>query len=453
MPYPVPASNTRLSPAAAAIAAGAAQERDAQGIHWLEAVLAEAKTRIIQQMTPAQIEDPSAADLRDAQAILRPLVETAIGQAAGRGERITQEPAQLVQELLDTIFGFGVLAPYLNDPDVEEIICDGPFDIYVVHAQRGKEKIGARFRDAQEAFHFVNRVSGSRELSVANPKVDSRMRDGSRLHAVMAPLTVNVPIAITIRRHRLVARTLEDLERLGTLTPLVREFLQQAVRARLNIVAAGGTASGKTNFLNALGNAADENDRFVVIEDTPEIQIRQADLVQLCTRAKAEEARAFTMSDLLIEALRMRPDRIIVGEARGPEVVDMLAAANTGHDGLLATIHANSSRDVVQRMETMYLMRGVNVPPLAIRRQIADAFQLIVYLRRVFIAGKPRRYVTEVAEVLPARHMEEEKVAISNIFEDSGQGLHWTGHYPEKLAALMGERGVALPMAFFRRQQ
>lgn len=453
MPYPVPASNTRLSPAAAAIAAGAAQERDAQGIHWLEAVLAEAKTRIIQQMTPAQIEDPSAADLRDAQAILRPLVETAIGQAAGRGERITQEPAQLVQELLDTIFGFGVLAPYLNDPDVEEIICDGPFDIYVVHAQRGKEKIGARFRDAQEAFHFVNRVSGSRELSVANPKVDSRMRDGSRLHAVMAPLTVNVPIAITIRRHRLVARTLEDLERLGTLTPLVREFLQQAVRARLNIVAAGGTASGKTNFLNALGNAADENDRFVVIEDTPEIQIRQADLVQLCTRAKAEEARAFTMSDLLIEALRMRPDRIIVGEARGPEVVDMLAAANTGHDGLLATIHANSSRDVVQRMETMYLMRGVNVPPLAIRRQIADAFQLIVYLRRVFIAGKPRRYVTEVAEVLPARHMEEEKVAISNIFEDSGQGLHWTGHYPEKLATLMGERGVALPMAFFRRQQ
>jgi len=172
--------------------------------------------------------------------------------------------------------------------------------------------------------------------------------------------------------------------------------------------------------------------------------------VQLCTRDRAEEARAFTIADLVIEALRMRPDRIITGEARGAEIVDVLQAANTGHDGQMLTVHANSTRDVIQRLETMYLMKGVDVPTLAIRRQIADAFQLIVYLKRVFIGSRPKRFVTEIAEIQPSQFMEGDKVVVQNIFEDKGNGLHGTGYFPERLAKRMEEHGVPLRPNFFK---
>jgi pilus assembly protein CpaF len=266
----------------------------------------------------------------------------------------------------------------------------------------------------------------------------------------MEPLTVNVPAAVTIRRHRLVAQTIDDLIRLGTITPQAGEFLRQTVKARINTIVSGSTGTGKTNFINALGNAAEDHDRFLIIEDTPELRIQKPDLVQLCTRDRAEEARAFTIADLVIEALRMRPDRIITGEARGAEIVDVLQAANTGHDGQMLTVHANSTRDVIQRLETMYLMKGVEVPTLAIRRQIADAFQLTVYLKRVFIGSKPKRFVTEIAEIQPSQFMEGDKVVVQNIFEDKGSGLHWTGYFPERLARRMEEHGVALRPNFFK---
>jgi len=213
---------------------------------------------------------------------------------------------------------------------------------------------------------------------------------------------------------------------------------------------AGGTASGKTNFTNALGNAASDADRILIVEDTPELQIQKSDIVQMCTREKVEEAKAVTMADLIVYALRMRPDRIITGEARGPEIVDVLMAANTGHDGQMLTIHANSTRDVIQRMETMYLMRGADVPLYAVRRQIADAFQLVIYLKRVFIANQPRRFVTEIAEIQPSQFMEGEKVVVQNIFEDKGNGLAWTGYFPERLAKRMEENAVLLRPNFFR---
>jgi Flp pilus assembly CpaF family ATPase len=989
----------RVSPAAAAMA----QSRQAGGHEdRMAALLAEARTRIQAQMTPAQIEDPSDADLRLAGDILRPLVNAAFSQALRDGVRMTQDPETVVRQILDDIFGFGPLAPYLADPEVEEVICNGPDDVWVIHAARGKERTGARFRGGADLVNFVNRAAaatGGRWLDKANPKLDARMRDGSRLHAVMEPLTVNVPVAVTIRRHRLVARTIDDIVRLGTLTPPAGEFLRLAVTGRLNLVVAGGTASGKclagdqpvvlgdgrivpigelveqefasraplsdgdggwyvpgngaqvvtwngrtggferapilaytrtpapselvrlstrsgreitvteahpffalgegviqqlrakdlrpgqpiavptslppqapselpslfdflprlgretslyvlhqndtfrtlikdikerkklatasavrdsletdgvrvplprgfyewsastsiplpsllallecadwplqslgeevwlkskttpkdqairwptrptesmmcllgwiladgyvakdyveitkkaptvqkelvalareafrteatvydygyrapvvrlrsktlaalihtvfevpltkksqhnaipqwvlslpdrmiaallsglfdgdahlgdsslefstvsetlahqvhylllrlgvdnsliersdhcrvmvyanslsrltevlafytphkaeklatwrgmtpkhsnygipglaevlrdarisgdlsirdlsersglsrrvlrmyesgdrrptcatlrklinslpdneatgfirwltaapvkwdavveiehvehlsphvydlvvsgthtfvagkggivvhnTNLLNALCDAASDGDRFILVEDTPELQVQKADVVQLTTREKAEEAQGYTMADLVIEALRMRPDRIITGEARGPEVVDVLMAANTGHDGQMLTVHANSTRDVIQRLETMYLLRGTDVPLVAIRRQVADAFQVVVFIKRVFIGKAQKRFVTEIAEMQPSQFMEGDKVVVQNVFEDRGQGLRWTGYFPERLARRLAEHGVHLTPQFFRGRE
>ena len=445
-----PAAPRRMSPAAAAMTQSGTSTGNQDDL--LTSLLTEARTRVRQQMQPSQIEDPTDDDLRTAEALIAPLVEMFLTNARREGTLVTQEPDRILRQIMDEIFGFGPLAPYLAEEQVEEIICNGPADIYIIHAERGKEKTGAQFRTGREMINFVNRVArtGGRRLDKANPKIDARMRDGSRLHAIMEPLTVNMPVSVTIRRHRLIARTIDDLIRLGTITPLAGEFLRLAVQARLNTVVAGGTASGKSNFVNALGNAVADTERILIVEDTPELQIQKADIVQLCTRDKAEEARAFTIADLVVEALRMRPDRIITGEARGPEIIDVLAAANTGHDGQLLTIHANSTRDVIQRMETMYLMRGAEVPVFAIRRQIADAFQLVVFLKRVFVGSRPRRFVTEIAEISPSQFMEGDKVVVQNLFEDNGHGLNWTGYFPDRLAHRMGENGFTLRPNFFR---
>lgn len=445
-----PIAPRKISPAAAVMAQAATASMNQDDV--FTGLLGEARTRVRNQMQPAQIEDPTDDDLRVAESILQPLVESFFASARRDGLTLIQEPDAVLRQILDDIFGFGPLAPYLTDGEVEEIICNGPKDIWIIHAGRGKEKASTQFRTGREMINFVNRVArtGGRRLDKSNPKIDARMRDGSRLHAVMEPLTVNMPVAMTIRRHRLVAQTIDDLMRLGTVTPKAGEFLKLAVEARVNTIVSGATASGKTNFINALCDAACDGDRFIIIEDTPELRVRKPDVVQLCTRDRAEEARAFTIADLVIEALRMRPDRIITGEARGAEIVDVLKAANTGHDGQMLTVHANSTRDVIQRVETMYLMSGVDVPLIAIRRQIADAFQLIVFLKRVFIANKSRRFVTEIAEIQPSQFMEGDKVVVQNIFEDKGQGLTWTGYFPERLAHRMNENGVVLRPNFFR---
>jgi len=439
-----------VSPAAAAI-----RRQVRQGKHddLITSVLQEARERIRQRMTPAQIEDPSDEDMRLGRDVIEPLVEGAFRQARQQGMRMTRSEGETVRQIMDEIFGFGPLAPYLNNPEVEEVVVNGPEDIWIIHAGRGKERTNAAFRSMSDVVNFVNRAASAtsgRWLDRSTPKIDARMRDGSRLHAVAEPLTVNVPIAVTIRRHRLVARTLEDLVGLGTVTAPVKAFLRKAVDGRLNIVVAGGTASGKTNFLNAMCDAASDADRFVVIEDTPELQVDKPDVVQLTTRDQAEEAEAFTIADLVIESLRMRPDRIITGEARGPEIADVLMAANTGHDGQMLTVHANSTRDVIQRMETMYLLRGHEIPITAIRRQIADAFQLIVFLKRVFIGETPKRFVTEIAEMQPSQFMEGDKVVVQNVYEDTGNGLGWTGYYPERLCDRLERQSIHLPPAFFR---
>jgi pilus assembly protein CpaF len=440
----------RRSPAAQAIAMQKTWDEEES----LTAILQEARERIKSQFTPAQLEDPSDEDVRVATEIITKLVEAA-NQAAIKetGRPKFPDPQSVAQTILDEIFGYGPITPLLQMETIEEIIINGPSQVFVIDAAEGKKQTNITFRSAREVMNLVNRIAAAqgRRLDRSNPKVDCRMPDGSRLHAIMEPLTANVPIAVTIRRHRLVARTINDLIDLGTITPKVGEFLRMAVKAKINIIVAGGTASGKTNFLNALLSECDDNERIVVIEDTPELQVPKRDVVQLTTRNQTEEARAFTIADLVIEALRMRPDRIITGEARGGEIVDILMAANTGHEGQMLTIHANSSREVIQRLETMYLLKGVgDVPLMAIRRQIADAFQLIVFLRQVNLGPKRKRLVTEVAEILPSQFMEDGHVVCQNIFEDRGTGLNWTGYIPERLIKKMRERGFPITIQFFK---
>jgi len=413
-----------------------------------EQVLDQVRQRLKQALTsPAQFENPSDADLKQAQTIIGGIVHAAHQQALARGlPSFSDDLDKVAASILQEIFGFGPLAPYMNDPDIEEIICNGPHDIWIIGAERGKQKAGAQFRDAQHLVNFLNRAASARGRSIdrKTPTLDVKMKDGSRLHAIMEPLTENVPVAVTIRRHRLVARTIKDLVALGTVTPPVAEFLVAAVRGRLNIIVSGSTASGKTNFINALCSEIPPGERVITVEDTQELQLTMPDRINLVTRDAVESAGGFEIGDLIRQCLRMRPDRIITGEARGPEIVDILAAANTGHDGQMLTIHANGPKDVVQRMETMFMMKKDmgDVPLIAIRRQIADAFQVIVHLQRVFIAGRPKRFVVGVAEIEPSVKMEGDKVVVTPLFEDKGQGLTWTGAYPsQQLMRAIQERG------------
>jgi pilus assembly protein CpaF len=266
-----------------------------------------------------------------------------------------------------------------------------------------------------------------------------KLRDGSRMHAIMEPLTDNVPVAVSIRRHRLVARTLDDQVRLGTITPQVATFLRWAVQGRLNIVISGGTGTGKTNMVNALCSEIPPSERVISVEDTQELQLTTiGDWVALVTREESEGVTHISQQQLIRNTLRMRPDRVITGEARGAEVVDILKAANTGHDGQMLTVHANSERDVVARMEELYL-EGLPQASLGnIRRQIARAFQLIIHLRRVESGGRTQRLVTGVAEI--TGRMEGDIPEVVPLFADPGSGLAWTGVHP-KCVDTMNERG------------
>ncbi len=397
-------------------------------------VLDEARKRVKEILpSPRQIENPTDAEMQQARGLIFKLVTSVQQRNLAQGApTFSDVPERVADTIVQEIFGYGPLAPYMNDEDVEEIICNEPKDIWIIGAERGKQKVGAQFRDGEHLINFINRAAAvrGRGIDKKNPTLDVKMKDGSRLHAIMEPLTENMPVAVTIRRHRLVARTVRDLVSLGSVTQPVADFLIAAVRGRLNIIVTGSTASGKTNFINALCSEIPTSERVITVEDTQELQLTLPDRINLVTRDATEGAGAFAIADLIRQCLRMRPDRIITGEARGPEVVDILGAANTGHDGQMLTIHANGPKDVVQRLETMYLMRGQDVPLLAVRRQIADAFQLIVHLQRVFIGGATKRFVTAVAEIAPSTMMEGDHVLVTTLFEDKGHGLMWSGTYP-----------------------
>jgi pilus assembly protein CpaF len=306
----------------------------------------------------------------------------------------------------------------MQDPTVNDILVNGPRDIYV--ERRGKlQKTSAIFRDNAHLMQIIERIVSAvgRRVDESSPMVDARLKDGSRVNAIIPPLALDGPV-LSIRRFAVDPFKMNDLLTFGTLTPALAEVLRGAVRARLNVLVSGGTGAGKTTMLNILSNAIPGDERIVTIEDSAELQLQQDHVVRLETRpANIEGAGAVTQRDLVRNALRMRPDRIVVGEVRGGEVLDMLQAMNTGHDGSLSTVHANSTRDALSRIETMVLMSGLALPVRAMRDYIASALDLIIQLARL---SDGTRKLTRVTEIVG---MEEDVITTQDIFVFEQQGI------------------------------
>lgn len=308
------------------------------------------------------------------------------------------ERDRLTQEVLNEVFGLGPIEPLLHDPTVSDILVNTWNSVYV--ERRGLlEKTNIVFKDNRHLMHIIEKIVSAvgRRVDEMSPMVDARLPDGSRVNAIIPPLAIDGPI-LSIRRFGNTPLTAEDLLRSKMLAPSMLEVLRMAVEARLNIVVSGGTGAGKTTLLNVLSGFISERERIVTVEDSAELLLRQEHVVRLETRPPNLEGQgAIRQRELIINALRMRPDRIVVGEVRGEETLDMLQAMNTGHDGSITTIHANSPRDAVARLETMAMMANVGLPEKAIRNQIASAIHLIVQVARM--ADGSRR-ITHIAEVV-----------------------------------------------------
>jgi pilus assembly protein CpaF len=308
------------------------------------------------------------------------------------------------------------LEPLLKNPEITEIMVNGPESVYVERAGL-LEKSTVRFRDEQQLRTVIERILApiGRRVDESQPTADGRLSDGSRVNAVLPPLSLIGPV-LTIRKFPTRNLTSEDLVRLGTLTREASEFLQACVRAKKNIVVSGGTGSGKTTLLNALSNFIPPGERVVTIEDSAELRLAGEHVVRLESRPSNLEGKGrVSIRDLVINALRMRPDRIVVGEVRGEEALDMLQAMNTGHDGSLTTAHANSPRDLLARLETMCLFAGLDLPAKAVREQIARAVDLVVQQSRVPGGG---RAVTRISEI---QGMEGEVVLLQDLFVREGE--------------------------------
>jgi pilus assembly protein CpaF len=318
---------------------------------------------------------------------------------------------RLVAEISDDILGHGPIERLLADDSVTEIMVNGPFDIWVERQGRLYQTT-VRFNDDSHLRRIINKMVAQvgRRIDESSPMVDARLPDGSRVNAVIPPLSLSGPL-ITIRKFANKRLDLREMIRLSTLSEETVDFLQRCIAAELNILISGGTGTGKTTLLNALSQAVPDSERIVTIEDAAELQLKQAHVLRLEGRPKNIEGQGeITIRDLVRNSLRMRPDRIIVGEVRGAEALDMLQAMNTGHDGSLTTVHANAPRDALARIETMVLMAGYDLPLRAIRQQIASALDLIVHLERMEDGG---RRVTAITEV---QRMESEVITLQEIF-------------------------------------
>jgi pilus assembly protein CpaF len=294
------------------------------------------------------------------------------------------ERDRLSREVLDEVFGLGPLEPLLQDPTINDILVNTHQMVYVERAGL-LEETDVVFKDDTHLMHIIEKIVSAvgRRVDESSPMVDARLPDGSRVNVIIPPLAVDGPL-LSIRRFGAIPLEAEDLLANKTLTPQMLEVLQGAVRARLNVVISGGTGAGKTTFLNILSRFISEKERVVTIEDSAELQLKQKHVARLeCRPPNVEGKGAVRQRELVINALRMRPDRIIVGEVRGEEALDMLQAMNTGHDGSLTTIHANSPRDAIARMETMAMMANVNLPERAVRQQIAAAVNIMVQISRM----------------------------------------------------------------------
>lgn len=332
------------------------------------------------------------------------------------------ERERLIEEVLDETFGFGPLELLLKDPTISDIMINGPKKIFV--ERRGRlERSEVVFRDNAHLLQIIDRIVSKvgRRVDETSPMVDARLPDGSRLNAVIPPLALDGP-SLSIRRFGSHPLSLEDLLKFGAFTPEMVMLLEGAIKARLNMIISGGTGSGKTTLLNTLSSFIPHDQRVITIEDAAELQLQQEHVLRLETRpANIEGKGLVTATDLVKNALRMRPDRIIIGECRGPETLDMLQAMNTGHEGSLTTIHANTPRDAVSRIETMIVMGGVELPMKALRQQFAGAVDLIIQANR--LQGGPRK-ITHITEVL---NLEQETVIMQDIFLYCPDGIDENG--------------------------
>jgi pilus assembly protein CpaF len=404
--------------------------------------------RLIQKLNLDRLTEINRDDVRrEVGQILEALV---VGESTPMN---LQERERLAQEVLDEVFGLGPLEPLLADPTISDILVNGHKHVYV--ERKGKlEQTGIQFRDDAHLMTIIDRIVSAigRRIDESSPMVDARLADGSRVNAIIPPLAVDGP-CLSIRRFGRDPLRADDLIANKSLTPAMLELLRGCVKARLNILVSGGTGAGKTTFLNVLSSYISDRERIVTIEDAAELQLHQEHVVRLETRpANIEGKGSIHQRQLVINSLRMRPDRIIVGEVRGEEALDMLQAMNTGHDGSLTTVHANTPRDALSRLETMVAMSKMNIPEKAIRRQIASALDVVVQVSR--LSDGTRKIVT-VSEITG---MEGDIVTMQDIFVFQKRGIRENGEVlgefvPTGIRPKFAERllvsGIQFPMSMF----
>lgn len=337
---------------------------------------------------------------------------------------------RIAKEISDDAIAFGPITPLLDDPDITEVMVNGPDNVYI--ERKGKiELTEVFFRNNNHVMHVIEKIVAplGRRIDESSPMVDARLPDGSRVNAIIPPLSLKGP-AITIRKFFKDPLTIDNLIEFGTITPQVADFLESCVRGRLNIIVSGGTGSGKTTTLNILSAFIPDDERIVTIEDAAEIQLRQRHVITLESRPPNIEGKgAITIRDLVRNALRMRPDRIVVGEVRSGEALDMLQAMNTGHDGSLTTGHSNSPRDMLARLETMVLMAGMELPVKAIREQIASAIDLIIHQSRMKDGSRKITHITEV------QGMEGDIITLQDVYVFKQEGIDEEGKIKGKFTA------------------
>src|SRR5881296_3915051 len=408
---------------------------------------AELKTRIhhacIAKLGPELFKKETTEDLSER--VLRTVTEQL---ALDRTPLTSEERRQITREITDDILGYGPLEPLLRDDSITEVMVNNYDRVYI--ERRGKiEAADATFVDNAHLLRIIDKIVSQvgRRVDEASPMVDARLPDGSRVNAIIPPLSLRGP-TLTIRKFSRDPYTIDDLINFETLTPKAAQFLSACVRGKLNMLISGGTGTGKTTTLNALSAFVPNDERIVTIEDAAELQLQQEHVIVLESRPPNIEGQGeVRIRELVRNALRMRPDRIIVGEVRGPETLDMLQAMNTGHEGSLTTIHANSPRDALSRLETLVLTAGVDLPLRAIREQVSSAFDLLIQITRL-VDGSRR--ITHVTETL---RMEGETITLQDVFvarppdEETSQGtkalrllgpLQCTGlkpHFLDKMAA------------------
>ena len=357
------------------------------------AIKTQIHTRLLNSLSPEQLRGLSKDGVRDQiGTVLERLVsEENIPMTMNERER-------LIEEILDEVFGLGPLEPLMKDPNISDIMVNGFDNVYV---ERGGQIVetNVRFKDPGHVRMIIERIVSNigRRIDDSSPIVDARLNDGSRVCAVIPPISLIGPV-MSIRRFGKKLLTVEDLLKNETFTSGMLDFLSGCVEARMNMVVAGGSGSGKTTMLNTLSRFVPDEQRVVTIEDTAELQLQQSHIVRLETRPmNIEGAGAITQRDLVINALRMRPDRIIIGECRGSEAFDMMQAMNTGHDGSMTTVHANTARDAFSRLETMVMMASQHVPDYVIRQMLSSAIQIVIHMNRM---PDGSRKITSISEVI-----------------------------------------------------